>query len=168
MDNYFDPWLHEHVDIPSWEEYFLEIAGVVAKRSKDAQTKCGCVITDHHHHIVGTGYNSFVKGANDNILPNLRPHNSIDNNNPRKSKYPWFIHSEINALNNITVNKWQYEYLIAYVTTRPCFNCIQNLWAGNVKEVCYPKNAKLAKMTEQEYDDFKFFINMVGMNVYKI
>ena len=32
--------------IPSWDEYFIEIAKVTAKRSKDPSTKTGCVIVD--------------------------------------------------------------------------------------------------------------------------
>jgi deoxycytidylate deaminase len=68
-------WLHEvchrfvekykdkvqDVEIPSWEEYFLNIAKAVSTRSKDAQTKHGCVITDKRHHILGTGFNSFPR-----------------------------------------------------------------------------------------------------------
>ena len=148
------------VDIPEWAEYFLKLASEAAKRSKDAQTQCGCVITDDRHHILSTGYNSFVRSLPDDKLPNLRP-----------EKYKWMRHSEINALDNRTTNFWQYPNgVVAYVTSRPCFICMQSMWANNVTTVYYGDYSapKMCEGETQDEKDFNFFISMVPMKVYEI
>ena len=45
---------------PSWDEYFINIAEQVAKKSKDPSTKTGCVIVDSKNRPVSFGYNGFV------------------------------------------------------------------------------------------------------------
>ena len=52
-------------DRPNWDEYFLEIAIVVAKRSPDQSTKVGCVLVGEGHELLSTGYNGFIRGADD-------------------------------------------------------------------------------------------------------
>jgi len=71
------------MDRPSWDDYFLGIAKVVAQRSHDQHTKHGCVITDLEHRILGVGYNGFPKGMDDSKLPLTRP-----------EKYNWIIFNE--------------------------------------------------------------------------
>src|SRR3972149_3706155 len=78
---------HLKHDRPSWDKYFLSLAIEVSKRSSDAQSQFGCVIVNEQHHIIGVGYNGFIAGIEDYILPNTRP-----------DKYPFMLHSEINAL----------------------------------------------------------------------
>jgi dephospho-CoA kinase len=46
--------------IPSWDEYFIEIAKVTAKRSKDPSTQTGCVIVDKNNRPISFGYNGFI------------------------------------------------------------------------------------------------------------
>ena len=48
------------------------IAFIIAEKSKDSQTKHGCVFVDDKHHIISTGYNSFAVGLPDSILANMR------------------------------------------------------------------------------------------------
>jgi len=109
---------------PSWLETYLSIAFIVAQRSHDVETQCGCVITDKNNIILGTGYNGFCKGLLDNDLPTTRP-----------AKYPYMRHSEINCLDNCS--KRPEDGSIAYITTVPCFNCLQALWQNNVWEIYY-------------------------------
>ena len=37
--------------IPNWDEYYLQICRVVAARSKDPNTKLGCIIVGPAHEI---------------------------------------------------------------------------------------------------------------------
>lgn len=46
--------------LPTWDEYFIEIAKVTARRSKDPSTKTGCVIVDPNNRPVSFGYNGFI------------------------------------------------------------------------------------------------------------
>jgi len=53
----------------SWDEYFMAIAFVVAKRSKDPNTKVGACIVNEDKRIVGTGYNGMPNGCSDDDFP---------------------------------------------------------------------------------------------------
>ena len=74
---------------PNWNDYFLGLAFIASSRSRDQETKHGTVIVDNNNIVLGTGYNSFIRGINDQSLPALRP-----------NKYPFMIHSELNAILN--------------------------------------------------------------------
>ena len=41
----------------SWDEYFMGLAHLSAKRSKDPSTQVGAVIVNEEKRIVGIGYN---------------------------------------------------------------------------------------------------------------
>ncbi len=56
-------------DYISWDEYFMGVALISAKRSKDPNTQVGACIVDNDNKIVGIGYNGFPKGCSDDDLP---------------------------------------------------------------------------------------------------
>jgi dCMP deaminase len=113
------------VDRPSWDQYFISQAHKISKRSMDSQTQCGCVITDQQHRPLGWGYNSFVAGIDDTILPNIRP-----------DKHPFMIHSELNAIFNCTHPP---RNGIAYATGIPCDHCLQCMWQAGIREIVFDK-----------------------------
>jgi dCMP deaminase len=41
---------------PSWDQYFMQIANVVKKRSNCMKRRVGCVVVDEKR-IISTGYN---------------------------------------------------------------------------------------------------------------
>lgn len=48
---------------PSWDDYFIAIAGAVALRADCRRSQVGCVIVDTHHRILATGYNGTPPGS---------------------------------------------------------------------------------------------------------
>ena len=76
--------------VPSWDEYFLEICRTVSRRSKDPHTKLGAVVVGPAHEIRATGYNSLVRGIRDDVPERLE----------RPEKYLWMEHAERNAIYN--------------------------------------------------------------------
>ena len=71
-----------------WDEYFMNIAEEVARRSKDPSSKMGCVIVDQKHRPVSFGYNGMLQGADESKMTLTE----------RPMKYYFAIHSEMNAL----------------------------------------------------------------------
>ena len=47
----------KRTDYISWDEYFMGVALLSAKRSKDPVTPVGACIVDDHNRIIGVGYN---------------------------------------------------------------------------------------------------------------
>ena len=56
-------------DYISWDEYFMGVALLAAKRSKDPNTQVGACIVDKNNVILTTGYNGFPKGCSDDEFP---------------------------------------------------------------------------------------------------
>lgn len=139
---------------PSWTQYFLGLAHVVALRSHDVQTQHGCVITDTNNRILGVGYNGFPKGLDDSQLPNTRP-----------DKYPWMIHAERNALSNCVIRP---DNGIAYVTGQCCNDCVMALWQEGIKQVFMSDNHGTHLFDEEHQKRFDLFVQMSGIKITRL
>jgi len=129
--------------IPNWDNYLLTQAFVVAQRSPDLQTKCGCILANKNHQIVGQGYNGFPRGLNDKLLPKTRP-----------EKYDWMIHAEVNSIVN---SNSKLDDCTAYITTKPCFNCVLLLWQSGIKNIVYASNGHIPSMLRSD-DKYELLI----------
>lgn len=109
--------------IPSWDEYFLDIARVVSTRSPDPNTKHGCVIVDNENRIVSTGYNGPISGI---------PNGMVDYSRP--NKYTWMCHAEQNAL---SFARCDLTGSTAYITGAPCATCFRQLVQSKVKRIVH-------------------------------
>jgi dCMP deaminase len=139
---------------PAWTDYFLGLAKVVSQRSHDPHTQHGCVITDKNNRILGVGYNGFPRGLDDEKLPKTRP-----------EKYPWMVHSEINALANCVVRP---DNGIAYVTGQCCNNCIISLWQEGIETVYMIDSHGTLLFDDDAKKRFDTFIAMSGMKIFYV
>ena len=57
-------------DYIEWDEYFMGIALLSAKRSKDPNTQVGACIVNTDKRIVGVGYNGLPKGCSEHTCKN--------------------------------------------------------------------------------------------------
>ena len=55
-------------DVLTWDEYFMGLAHLSAKRSKDPNTQVGAAIVNDQHKVVSIGYNGFPNGCHDDDL----------------------------------------------------------------------------------------------------
>ena len=56
-------------DYISWDEYFMGVAMLAARRSKDPNTQVGACIVSQDNIIISTGYNGMPKGCSDDLFP---------------------------------------------------------------------------------------------------
>ena len=113
-------------DYISWDEYFMGVSLLAAKRSKDPNTQVGACIVDSNHVILSTGYNGFPLGCSDDELPWART--------GEDTKYPYVVHAELNAiLNSIKSLK----NCTIYVTHFPCNECAKAIVQSGIKKVIY-------------------------------
>ena len=110
-----------------WDEYFMNIAILASLRSKDT-TKVGSVLVLNNK-IVGVGFNGFPSGVDETLFPKTREGKWID------TKYPYTIHSELNAIINSTIHDITGASL--YVNLFPCNECAKIIVQKKIKEVIY-------------------------------
>ncbi|MFA5011351.1 MAG: dCMP deaminase family protein [Ignavibacteria bacterium] len=116
-------------DYISWDEYFMGIAMLSAKRSKDPSTQVGACIVNGENKVVGIGYNGFPIGCSDDNLPWDR---QAENQN--QTKYPYVVHAEANAILNSTKDLHGARI---YVDLFPCNECAKLIIQSGIKEVVF-------------------------------
>ncbi|XP_072756939.1 deoxycytidylate deaminase [Anoplolepis gracilipes] len=119
-----------------WDEYFMAIAFLSAKRSKDPCTQVGACIVNNDKRIVGIGYNGMPMGCDDTEFPwGKSSRNSLD------TKYLYVCHAEINAVLN--KNSSNVKDCTMYVALFPCNECAKVIIQSGIRQVIYmsDKNA---------------------------
>ena len=114
-------------DYISWDEYFMGIAMLAAKRSKDPSTQVGACIVSQDNIIISTGYNGMPKGCSDDEYPWERT--------GAETKYPYVVHAELNAILNANGRDLRGSRI--YVALFPCNECAKAIIQSGVKEVLY-------------------------------
>lgn len=114
-------------DYISWDEYFMGIAMLAAKRSKDPNTQVGACIVSQDNIIISTGYNGMPKGCSDDEYPWERDGD--------QTKYPYVVHAELNAVLNANGRDLRGSKL--YVALFPCNECAKAIIQSGISEVVY-------------------------------
>lgn len=114
----------------NWDEYFMLQAMMASFKSKDPNTKVGCVFVDDNNHQLSMGYNGQIAGIDEGQLPWGNNRNvSLD-----QQKYAYVVHSEANAILHA---KADLTHSRCYVTLFPCNECAKMMATVKVKEVVY-------------------------------
>ncbi len=114
----------------SWDEYFMGVAILASKRSKDPSTQVGACIVNDDNKIVSVGYNGFPRGCSDDEFP-------WDRSGEKESatKYPYVCHAELNAILNSGAH--DLKGCRIYVALFPCNECAKAIIQCGIKEVIY-------------------------------
>ncbi|MBD8975109.1 deoxycytidylate deaminase [Veillonella magna] len=115
-------------DYISWDEYFMGVASLAAKRSKDPNTQVGACIVSNDNKILSIGYNGMPLGCNDDEF-------SWDRDVTADNKYFYIVHSELNAILNYRGGSLEGSKM--YVTLFPCNECAKAIIQSGIKEVIY-------------------------------
>ncbi len=119
----------KRTDYISWDEYFMGVAMLAARRSKDPSTQVGACIVSPENIIISTGYNGMPKGCSDDEFPWER--SGAEN----ETKYPYVVHAELNAILNANGRDLRGSRL--YVALFPCNECAKAIIQSGVMEVVY-------------------------------
>lgn len=111
----------------SWDEYFMGVAILASKRSKDPNTQVGACIVNEENIILSTGYNGFPSGCSDDEYPWERE--------GENTKYPYVVHAELNAILNANGKSLRNSRI--YVALFPCNECAKAIIQSGIKEVIY-------------------------------
>ncbi len=116
-------------DYINWDEYFMGVALLAARRSKDPSTQVGACIVDDNNIILSTGYNGFPYGCSDDTFPWGRSGEVND------TKYPYVVHAELNAILNAQGRSLRGARI--YVALFPCNECAKAIIQSGLREVIY-------------------------------
>lgn len=124
---------------------YMDIATTIAQRSHDAETKVGAVLVNNSSGaIIATGFNGFVRGADDSILPNTRP-----------DKYEYIVHAEQNLICNSAKHGISMNNCSLVCTLSPCKLCMRMLLNCGITKV----------IARDLYKDFNDILQMQDVKV---
>ena len=115
-------------DYITWDEYFMGVASLSSKRSKDPSTQVGACVASKENKVLTMGYNGMPIGCSDDDLPWDREGSAVD------TKYLYVCHAEFNAILNATSSLKDGKI---YVTLFPCNECAKAIIQSGIKEVIY-------------------------------
>jgi dCMP deaminase len=126
------------------DNYYKQ-ALAVADLSPDEQTKVGALLVNiNTGAVLGSGYNGFIRGANDDVIPKTRP-----------EKYAYIIHAETNLLYNSARHGVVTEGCFVFCTLSPCINCCRALYQAGIKKVIF----------KEKYRDFDTQVAMLDLKL---
>jgi len=120
---------------PSWDEYFLSIARVIATRSNCVKRKVGAVIAVDRR-IISTGYNGTPRGVrncNEGGCPRC---NSFVKDGTRLDEC-LCSHGEENAITQAAYHGVSVRGGSLYTTVSPCLMCTKMIINAGLEEVAY-------------------------------
>ncbi|MCX7883522.1 MAG: dCMP deaminase family protein [Caloramator sp.] len=135
---------------PSWDEYFMDIAELVKKRSTCLRRQVGAVIVKDNR-ILTTGYNG--------VPPKMRHCEEIGClrkklNVPSGERHELCraLHAEQNAVIQAAKHGISVEDSTIYVTAQPCVICAKILIASGIKRIVfkgdYPDELSISMIEE--------------------
>lgn len=150
--------MKKRTDYISWDDYFMGVALISGKRSKDPNTQVGACIVNTDNKIIGIGYNGLPTGFSDDDISWSREAENIND-----TKYPYVVHAEANAILNSTRSLKNAKM---YVSLFPCNECSKLIIQSGIKKVVYlsdkhstddlvKASKKLLKTSEVTYSQLK-------------
>jgi len=118
---------------PSWDKYFLEMSGLVARRSTCLRRSVGAVLVKDKR-ILSTGYNGAPSGLKHCVdVGCLRQKLKIPSG--ERHELCRALHAEQNALIQASLYGISVKGSTLYATNQPCVICAKMLINAGIKEV---------------------------------
>ncbi|AFU62235.1 deoxycytidylate deaminase [Streptomyces phage TG1] len=124
---------------PTWDEYFLALAAVVATRADCTRSQVGAVLVNAKHEVRGTGYNGAPAGIPGCASAGACPRGKLSVEEcARNTDYANCIadHAERNALRHADPRELFGSTL--YTTREPCPSCWTLIRATGLSRVVAP------------------------------
>lgn len=124
---------------PTWDETWLGVAYVVARRSRCTRAQIGAVIVNTEQRIISTGYNGPPSGfmVNGSMCDKFCSRATAEILDPGYNDCP-SIHAEMNAL--MYADRSRYEAGTLYVTSSCCFPCGKAIANSGIARVVMAMN----------------------------
>jgi dCMP deaminase len=124
------------IDRPEMDEYFMEIASVISKRSTCLRNKVGAIFV-REKRILSTGYNGAPTG-----LPHCDEVGCAREDVPSGTRHELCraVHAEQNAIIQAALHGISIEGATLYCTHQPCILCAKMMINAHVRRVVYSQS----------------------------
>jgi len=118
---------------PSWDEYFMDIAGLVARRSTCLRRQVGAVLVGDRR-VLATGYNGAPKGLRHCLdLGCLRQEQNIPSG--ERHELCRGLHAEQNAIIQAALHGVSVKDAVLYCTNHPCGICAKMIINAGIRAI---------------------------------
>jgi len=148
--------LLKEIQRPSWDEYFMNIAKVVASRSNCIKRKVAAIIV-RDKRVISTGYNGTPRGTrncNEGGCPRC---NSLAASGTNLDEC-LCSHGEENAIVQASYHGVSLKDAIIYTTFAPCLQCAKMIINSGIREVIYNMEYPLNAAAFQLFSEAKIFV----------
>lgn len=145
---------------PSWDEYFMQMAELTAKRSTCLRRQVGAIIVKDKH-IIATGYNGAPKG-----LPHCEElggcyREKLGIPSGERHELCRALHAEQNAIIQAAILGQSIEGATIYVTHQPCIICAKMIINAGISRIVV-RNGYPDKMSEDMVREANLEIEMLN------
>jgi dCMP deaminase len=120
---------------PSWDQYFMDIVGLVSKRSTCVRRKVGAVLV-RDKRILSTGYNGAPSGLRHCLdIGCLRKQMKVPSG--ERHELCRGLHAEQNAIIQAALHGVSIKDATMYCTNHPCIICSKMIINSGIKRVIY-------------------------------
>jgi dCMP deaminase len=135
----------------SWDEFFMNMAILAAKRTACCYVEAGAVYVDKYKRVISLGYNGPTEGDYHCIDVGCA---KVDGDpKTKKLKRCRGAHAEVNGMLNCQ-DTGRLRGATLYTATFPCYDCMKSLNNAGIKEIVYYEEyeriKKGGKETEKE------------------
>lgn len=120
---------------PGWDNYFMTLASLAARRSNCMKRRVGCVVVSHNRRVISTGYNGTPRGIR-NCGEGGCPRCNQGLGSGHGLATCLCIHAEENALLEAGRDRLR-EGAVLYCDTCPCLTCSIKIAQVGISEVVY-------------------------------
>ena len=144
---------------PSWDQYFMNIAHVVASRSNCMKRQVATVIVKDKR-IVSTGYNGTQRGTkncNEGGCPRC------NSNGPSGANLDECLcsHAEENAIVQASYHGVSIQAATIYTTFSPCLMCTKMIINSGIQEVVYNDEYSMAEVPFQLLEEANIIVRKI-------
>lgn len=147
-----DELAFNHDNTIDWPDYFMGMASYVSVKSKDPNTKVGCVVVGEDLEVRSTGFNGIPRGVDDRPSRMERP-----------DKYMWTSHAEENAVAHAARTGVSLKGSTAYTTHSPCARCARMLIQAGVETIVIGDG--VTTLSKEEHDVADIMMREAGIRI---
>src|SRR3989338_5523099 len=140
---------------PTWDEYFIKIAKLVAKRSSCTSRQVGAVIV-RDNMILSTGYNGTprgIKNCDEGGCPRCEGRVKGTVKSGEKLDECVCVHAEENALLQAAYNGVSIKGATFYTSLFTCRYCTKHIINAGIKKVYYSEDYDLDPISRKLYEE---------------